>query len=128
MKYDKSSIFENAWVLFNNDTLLSDLEYVWDFGGSSFRKATFAECLKEAWAIEKTLVDRLEAKKADAENSEEVKAWDWACRKLGVKTNISAVDKMDYVDQMYKEAWPGSSVWSVAMRAVKLHTKINQAA
>lgn len=31
---------------------------------------------------------------------------------------------MEINNDMQKEAWPGTSVWSLAMRAVKLHIKL----
>lgn len=122
MKYNKSTIMSRAWSLFNGNTWTSDLEYVtvWD----DTREATFAECLKEAWAHEKELVESVEKEKVYAETSEEVKAWDWACKKMKVKFALSSVQKMQFVDEMQKEAWPGTNVWSLAMRAVKLHIKL----
>ena len=122
MKYNKKDIMETAWSLFNQEIWTSDLEHVtlW----VEPRKATFAECLNEAWAHEKELVQEIENEKMYAENSEEVKAWDWACRKLKVKFDLPAVKKMHFVDEMQKEAWPGTSVWSLAMRAVQLHIKL----
>lgn len=43
---------------------------------------------------------------------------------MKVKFDLSSVQKMQFVDEMQKEAWPGTSVWSLAMRAVKLHIKL----
>ena len=122
MKYNKKEIMETAWSMFRNEIWTSELEHVtlW----IEPRKATFAECLKEAWAHEKELVQEVENEKMYAETSEEVKAWDWACRKLNAKFDLPAVKKMHFVDEMQKEAWPGTSVWSLAMRAVKLHIKL----
>ena len=122
MKYNKKDIMETAWSLFNQEIWTSDLEHVilW----VEPRKATFAECLKEAWAHEKELVKENENNIKYAETSEEAKAWDWACRKLKVKFDLPAVKKMHFVDEMQKEACPGTSVWSLAMRAVKLHIKL----
>ena len=122
MKYNKKEIMETAWSLFHQGIWTSDLEHVivW----VEPREATFAECLKEAWAHEKELVQEIENKIKYAETSEEVKAWDWACRKLNVKFDLPAVKKMHFVDEMQKEVWPGTSVWSLAMRAVKLHIKL----
>ena len=37
---------------------------------------------------------------------------------------MDAYTKMVNVDNMKKEAWPGTSVWSLAMRAVNLHIKL----
>ena len=121
--YDKSGIMTEAWNLFNNDDItLADFEYI-TFGELQGQK-TFAICLKEAWAHEKEIVDRINKKHADADNSEEVKAWDWACKKLGLQIEMDAYTKMVNVNDMRKEAWPGTSVWSLAMRAVKLHIKL----
>lgn len=122
MKFNKSNIMKKAWSLFNNGAWLSDLEFV--FSNGEYREATFAECLKEAWGIEKEMLERQEKIVADAPNSEEVKAWDWACRKLAVDfQNISAVDKVRFVDEIAKEMW-SANVWAQAMKAVKLHMKL----
>lgn len=123
VSYDKSGIMKEAWDLFNNDDIaLADFEYltVSELGDTK----TFAVCLKEAWAHEKDIVDRIKEKYANAESSEEVKAWDWACKKLGVSFEMDAYTKLVNVSDMAKEAWPGTSIWSLAMRAVKLHIKL----
>lgn len=121
--YDKSGIMTEAWNLFNNDDIaLADFEYL-TFGELQGQK-TFALCLKEAWAHEKEIVERINEKYADAENSEEAKAWDWACKKLGLQIEMDAYTKMVNVNDMRKEAWSGTSVWPLAMRAVKLHIKL----
>lgn len=123
--YDKSGIMKDAWNLFNNeDFTIAEFEYAdvyyYENGKMVFFEKTFSLCLKEAWGREKDVVDGLNQKYADAETSEEVKAWDWACKKLGVTFEMDAYTKMVNVENMEKEAWPGTSVWSLAMRAVKL--------
>lgn len=121
--YDKSVIMKEAWNLFNNDDItLADFEHLGWMEWKS--EKTFALCLKEAWAHEKEVVERVNQKFADAETSEEAKAWDWACKKLGVAFEMDAYTKMVNVEDMEKEAWPGTSVWSLAMRAVKLHMEV----
>lgn len=123
MKYDKSGIMKEAWNLFNNDDItFADFEYL----NREERQGdkTFALCLKEAWAHEKDIIDSIKKDHADAEHSEEVKAWNWACKKLGVSIEMDAYTKFVNVNNMRKEVWPGTSVWSVAMRAVKLHIKL----
>ena len=121
--YDKSGIMTEAWNLFNNDDItLADFEYL--TCGELQGQKTFALCLKEAWAHEKEIVERVNEKHENAEHSEQVKAWDWACKKLGFSIEMDAYTKMVNVDNMKKEAWPGTSVWSSAMRAVKLHIKL----
>ena len=123
VSYDKSGIMKEAWDLFNNDDItLADFEYltVSELGDTK----TFSVCLKEAWSHEKDIVDRIKENYANAENSEEVKAWDWACKKLGVSIEMDAYTKFVNVSDMAKTAWPGTSVWSLAMRAVKLHVKL----
>lgn len=121
--YDKSGIMKEAWNLFNNDDItLADFEYLaWtELKGQK----TFALCLKEAWAHEKEVVERVNQKFENAETSEEAKAWDWACKKLGVSFEMDAYTKMVNVENMEKETWAGTSVWSMAMRAVKLHIEL----
>lgn len=121
--YDKSGIMKEAWNLFNNDDItLADFEYLaWtELKGQK----TFALCLKEAWAHEKEVVERVNQKFENAETSEEAKAWDWACKKMGVSFEMDAYTKMVNVENMEKETWAGTSVWSMAMRAVKLHIEL----
>ena len=119
--YNKRGIMIDAWRMYTQNYQICDFEYA-DFSGREyFEYASFADCLKEAWAIEREVVERVNQKYADAEKSEEVKAWDWACKKLGVSFEMDAYTKMVNVDNMEKEAWSGTSVWSLAMRAVKLH-------
>ncbi len=121
--YDKSGIMKEAWNLFNNDDItLADFEHLGWMEWKS--EKTFALCLKEAWGREKEVVERVNQKFANAETSEEVKAWDWACKKVGVAFEMDAYTKMTNVENMEKEAWPGTSVWSLAMRAVKLHIEL----
>lgn len=121
--YDKSGIMKDAWNLFNNDDItLADFEHL---GWMEWKgEKAFALCLKEAWGREKEVVERVNQKFENAETSEEVKAWDWACKKLGVSFGMDAYTKMTNVENMEKEAWSGTSVWSLAMRAVKLHMEI----
>lgn len=122
--YDKSGIMKEAWNMFTRNYQICDFEYA-DFSDREyFEYASFADCLKEAWAHEKEVVERVNQKYADAETSEEVKAWDWACKKMGVAFKMDAYTKMTNVENMGKEAWSGTSVWSLAMRAVKLHMEI----
>lgn len=121
--YDKSGIMKEAWNLFNNDDItLADFEHLGWMEWKS--EKTFALCLKEAWGREKEVVERVNQKYAEAETSEEAKAWDWACKKLGVVFEMDAYTKMVNVEDMEKEAWSGTSVWSLAMRAVKLHMEV----
>ena len=121
--YDKSGIMKEAWNLFNNDDItLADFEHLGWMEWKS--EKTFALCLKEAWGREKEVVERVNQKIENAETSEEVKAWDWACKKIGVAFEMDAYTKMTNVENMEKEAWPGTSVWSLAMRAVKLHIEL----
>lgn len=119
--YNKRGIMIDAWRMYTSNYQLCDFEYVDYDGRDRFEFASFADCLKEAWAIEREVVERVNQKYANAEKSEEVKAWDWSCKKLGVLFEMDAYTKMVNVDNMEKEAWSGTSVWSLAMRAVKLH-------
>lgn len=121
MAYDKSGIMTQAWTLFNNGAWLCNLEHVSSNG--EYREATFGECLKEAWGREKAIVDEMAEKEANAPFSEEAKAWDWACRKLGVTTEVTAVEKVRYVDEMAKEMW-SANVWKQAIKAVQLYITI----
>ena len=119
--YDKSGIMKDAWRMYTSNYQICDFEYADFTGREYFEYASFADCLKEAWAHEKEVVERVNEKFENAETSEEVKAWDWACKKLGVSFEMDAYTKMVNVEDMEKEAWAGTSVWFLAMRAVKLH-------
>ena len=122
--YNKRGIMIDAWRMYTQNYQICDFEHA-DFSGREyFEYASFADCLKEAWAIEKEVVERVNQKFANAETSEEAKAWDWACKKLGVSFEMDAYTKMTNVENMEKEAWSGTSVWSLAMRAVKLHMEV----
>lgn len=120
-KYNKSEIMTQAWTLFNSDNFdTCDYEYT---TALVYGEKTFSDCLKEAWGREKEIVERMAEKEANAPFSEEAKAWDWACRKLGVTTEVTAVEKVRYVDEMAKEMW-SANVWKQAIRAVQLYITI----
>lgn len=88
------------------------------------KRKNICSLLERSLGREKEVVERVNQKYAEAETSEEVKAWDWACKKVGVAFEMDAYTKMVNVENMEKEAWPGTSVWSLAMRAVKLHIEL----
>ncbi|GAB6741455.1 hypothetical protein BOVMAS36_14620 [Streptococcus uberis] len=120
-KYDKSGIMTQAWTLFNSDNFdTCDYEYT---TALVYGQKTFSDCLKEAWGREKAIVDEMAEKEANAPFSEEAKAWDWACRKLGVTADVTAVEKVRYVDEMAKEMW-SANVWKQAIKAVQLYVSI----
>lgn len=126
LTYDKSGIMKEAWNLFNDDDVtVADFEYV-NIPWLQLRELpkTFALCLKEAWAHEKEIIESMNEERENAEHSEEAKAWDWACKKLGVSIEMDAYTKWVDVNDMRKASWPGTSVWSLAMRAVKLHLEL----
>lgn len=120
--YSKSEIMQEAWNFFNMEEYAESNNEYFEFG-TDFDNLTFGQCLKASWKKEKEVVDRLNAKYENAEKSEEVKAWDWAAKKLGVEIEKDAYTKMVDVDNMMKETWNGS-VWSAAMKAVKLSLKL----
>lgn len=124
MKYNKSDVMKTAWSLFRQGVWTGDMEYVYVHRQN--RKATFSDCLKEAWAKEKAYIKEKEEAKVNAPKSEEAKAWDWACRKLGVDLqHIDPTQKVRHVDEMAKEMWT-SNVWAQAIKAVKLYVEIEE--
>lgn len=58
------------------------------------------------------------------ESQSPVKAWDWAAKKVGLTTKFTDKEKERFVNEMSKEMWSGSSIYSQAMKAVKLHLKL----
>lgn len=122
VSYNKSDIMTQAWIFFNDEWAVSDHGEYFEYGVTNESK-TFSDCLKAAWKKEKEIVDRINKKYEDAENTEEFKAWGWACKKLGVEFEMDAYTKVRRVEDMYKETWNGS-VWSAAMKAVKLEIKL----
>lgn len=111
-KYNKSEIMSNAWEIFKNTEYAEkvlEVEAV----------ESFSEALKEAWKIEKAYVES----KNISDDDESVKAWNWAAKKMNVNFEIDNATKAWNVDNMLKETWNGS-VWSAAMKAVKLEIKL----
>ncbi|MGT2951622.1 hypothetical protein BU202_08290 [Streptococcus cuniculi] len=112
---NKSELFKFAWKIFKAN-----------------KDIAFSECLQNAWFQYKRYLNREAIKAAqqrklakfiaDTEN-EEVKAWNWAEKKLGVALNLTDAEKERNVRNMYKEMW-NANVWATAIKAVKLHMEI----
>lgn len=117
-KYNLSDIMWQAWSWFKNDDIyVSDIEWM----NYDVEEKTFSACLKASWEKAKEEVqEKAEELKAIAK-SEELKAFNWAEKKLGVSINLSDEIKFQAVINESKYAWPGTSVWSIAMKAVRLH-------
>lgn len=111
--FDKKEIMTNAWYFFN-ELEASEIEWL----GYNEEK-TFANCLKAAWTKAKEEKEQDEKEAAAIESSEEVKAFDWACKKLGVSFEMTPEQKYRDVASVQKHSWPGVSVWKLAMVAVK---------
>ena len=121
--YDKKAIMERAWEIFQNDNIwLSDLEQA-SYEEVKTGIKTFSICLKIAWREEKEIVERINAKRENAKDSIEVKAWNWAEKKLNVHFDIEAVDKMEFVQQEERYFNFSKSVWACAISALRLHIK-----
>lgn len=58
------------------------------------------------------------------ESQSPVKAWDWAAKKAGLTTKFTDKEKERFVTELSKEMRPGSSIYSQAMKAVRLHQKL----
>lgn len=113
-KYNLSRVMKDAWTMFKNWSGQYDFD-------------TFAEALKASWAEEKAYVAEKEEEAKQASSSEEVKAWNWATKKLNVVIEMDDATKMWNVNNMANEMF-GKSVWQVAMKAVNLFLANRQAA
>lgn len=102
--YNLSDIMRNAWIYFKQE-----------------RYETFSECLKASWEKEKEFVADQNEYYANVEKSEEVKAWNWAEKKLGLNLNVDNRDKLNDVLNVVKSYGFSRSIWACAMEAVKLY-------
>lgn len=123
-KYNLSEIMSQAWFWFRNDDIsLSAIEWI----AYGVEEKTFSACLKASWEKAKEEAqEKAEELKAIA-TSEELKAFNWAEKKLGVSLDLSDERKFNAVINESKYAWNGTSVWSIAMKAVRICVS-NQAA
>lgn len=121
MKYNLKSIMSQAWSWFKNEVELSEIEWV----PYTETVASFSTYLKAAWAQEKERVADKQKEVKAASNSEELKAFNWAERKLGFKSTLSDLDKADAVTNEVKHFGFARSVWSCAMSAARMN-KENQ--
>ncbi|EAD2324997.1 transaldolase, partial [Listeria monocytogenes] len=88
--YNKSEIMQQAWNWFRDSSVwLSDIEWV----SYTDKEKTFSVCLKAAWSKAKEEVEEVEKEIKHISKSEELKAWNWAERKLGLHFNISDDEK-----------------------------------
>lgn len=108
-KYNLSKIMSNAWKYYKE-------EWSNEILGES---PTFSEALKFSWSEAKREVEMKEQEEFEAKNSEAVKAFNWAQKKLGVEFDMTDVQKMRAVDNADRAAWT-SNIWKSAIVAVKL--------
>lgn len=120
--FNKSEIMKLAWFWFYNydetETSVMD-DYV-----TCHSQPTFAQCLKAAWAKAK---EDLEYEKEEAERiatSEELKAWNWAERKLNVKFDLTDSQKFWSVMDECKNMWR-VNCFAAAINAVKMEIENN---
>lgn len=119
MTYNKKEIMTQAWIWFKNeDLVLADIEWV----SYDDNEKSFGVCLKAAWAKAKEDAEEEKDFAKVVASSEELKAWNWAERKLNVKSDLS--DKTKYNDMLNidKESF-GLSVWQKAIKAVSLYAR-----
>lgn len=123
-KYNLSEIMSQAWFWFRNDDIsLASIEWI----AYGVEEKTFSACLKASWEKAKEEAqEKAEELKAIAK-SEELKAFKWAEKKLGVSINLSDERKFNAVINESKYAWPGTSVWSIAMKTVRLLVELKVA-
>ncbi|ECR2400405.1 transaldolase, partial [Listeria monocytogenes] len=103
----------------DSNVWLSDIEWA----SYTDKEKTFSVCLKAAWSKAKEEVKEVEKEIKHISKSEELKAWNWAERKLGLHFNISDDEKFTSVKDETKINF-GLSVWACAMKAVKLHNDL----
>ncbi|MGO2084285.1 MAG: anti-CRISPR protein AcrIIA3 [Vagococcus sp.] len=118
MKYNRSEIMKNAWDFFKGRKeadFIDELELN--------EEPTFSACLKEAWKVAKRINAQKDADDKEAKNTEEVKAWNWACKKLDVTIDVRDSQKMFYVESEAKNLW-SCNVFAAGMIAVKRHLEI----
>lgn len=113
--FNKSEIMKAAWNYFKGiwtTQFLTEMD-------ENFEMITFSIALKEAWKVAKK--DAIEAKELAEEvaKSEELKAWNWAEKKLGLVSTKSDWNKMKSVQDEYSNMWNSSSAFKAAMMAVK---------
>lgn len=119
-KYNLSKIMKQAWNWFNDeDVWTSDIEWM----PYNVTEKTFANCLKASWAKAKEEIADQAKEVEMIAKSEEVKAWDWACKKLGIVSEVSASYKYENVKNEAKRQF-GKSVWQVAMSVVRQYQAI----
>lgn len=117
--FNKSEIMTQAWNWFKNDDIvIADIEWA----SYDDNEKTFGICLKAAWAKAKEDAEEKEESTKMIASSEELKAWNWAERKLNVKSDLT--DKAKYNDMLNidKESF-GLSVWQKAIKAVSLYAR-----
>ncbi|MCI5942324.1 MAG: anti-CRISPR protein AcrIIA3 [Ligilactobacillus animalis] len=122
IKCNKSDVMKLAWALFEGTSKVGDFEHIeWSsIEELQNTEKTFALCLKEAWGREKEVVEMMRRDEESAPKTEQVKAWNWAEYKLGVKFNdLTPVQKMREVDAVVQEWGFGKSVWFCAIKAVE---------
>ncbi|EEO6565124.1 anti-CRISPR protein AcrIIA3 [Listeria monocytogenes] len=118
--FNKAEIMKQAWNWFTDSSVwLSDIEWA----SYTDKEKTFSVCLKAAWSKAKEEVKEVEKEIKHISKSEELKAWNWAERKLGLHFNISDDEKFTGVKDETKINF-GLSVWTCAMKAVKLHREL----
>lgn len=117
--FNKKEIMTQAWNWFNDeDVWMSDIEW----SAYNENEKTFANCLKASWRKAKEQVEEQKELTASIAKSEELRAWNWAEKKLNVKTDLTDKQKFNNVCGMKKEDFY-ASVYQCAMRALKLELK-----
>lgn len=117
--FNKSEIMTQAWSWFKNeDVVLADIEWV----SYEDNEKTFGVCLKAAWAKAKEDAAEEEEFVKTVASSEQLKAWNWAEKKLNVKSDLTDMAKYNDMLNIDKESF-GLSVWQKAIKAVSLYAR-----
>ncbi|MDT2639950.1 anti-CRISPR protein AcrIIA3 [Enterococcus dongliensis] len=111
--FNKSEIMTQAWIWFNNDEVdVCDIN--WTSYGDT--EKTFGVCLKAAWAKAKEDIEERKVYTKSIASSEELKAWNWAEKKLNFVSGLTDESKYQQMMNIDKETF-GMSVWQKAIKA-----------
>lgn len=121
MKYNLKEIMEYAWAWFKNDDVEMDqIEYA-DYT----MEKTFANCLKASWTRAKELAEFDKKQEKNIASSEELKAYNWAAKKLNFVSELTDRVKVKAIEDIKKVNFD-MSVWKAAIVAIELSIENNK--
>lgn len=120
MAYNKSEIMWQAWSWYKNeDLVMGDIEW------SDYRDLTktFANCLKAAWAKAKEDAEEAVEFAKEIAKSQQLKAWNWAEKKLNVKIDATDEQKWRWVTEEENNMWTVNT-FKAGILAVETHLRL----